>query len=104
MPRARCQYACGCGKLARNRDQRLHRHPAHAHAMGHTGRDRRIASVLPLPMDPAVPDAPLDTSEGDSVRPDARIVSRETIELAFLATIQLLPVKQTCGAHPSRHP
>lgn len=40
------------------------------------------------------PDGLLDTIGGDGERPDARVVSRETIELAFLATIQLLPPKQ----------
>jgi RNA polymerase sigma-70 factor, ECF subfamily len=40
------------------------------------------------------PDALLDTSGGNDDQPDARLVARETIELAFLATIQLLPAKQ----------
>jgi RNA polymerase sigma-70 factor (ECF subfamily) len=40
------------------------------------------------------PDGLLDTVGSEGERPDARVVSRETIELAFLATIQLLPPKQ----------
>jgi len=40
------------------------------------------------------PDALLDTTGGHNDQPDARLVARETIELAFLATIQLLPAKQ----------
>jgi RNA polymerase sigma-70 factor (ECF subfamily) len=40
------------------------------------------------------PDALLDVPGTDSARPDARIVSQQTIELAFLATIQCLPAKQ----------
>ncbi len=40
------------------------------------------------------PDALLDTTGGHTDQPDMRLVARETIELAFLATIQLLPAKQ----------
>jgi RNA polymerase sigma-70 factor (TIGR02960 family) len=40
------------------------------------------------------PDALLETIEGNDDQPDVRLVARETIELAFLATIQLLPAKQ----------
>ena len=40
------------------------------------------------------PDAVLDGVAPDDAQPDARVVSRESIELAFLATVQLLPVKQ----------
>lgn len=40
------------------------------------------------------PDALLGTTGGNDDQPDARLVARETIELAFLATIQLLPAKQ----------
>jgi RNA polymerase sigma-70 factor (ECF subfamily) len=41
------------------------------------------------------PDALLDApGASGGERPDARLIGRETIELAFLATIQLLPPKQ----------
>ena len=40
------------------------------------------------------PDTLLDAAGGDVAQPDSRMVRRETIELAFLATIQSLPAKQ----------
>jgi RNA polymerase sigma-70 factor (ECF subfamily) len=40
------------------------------------------------------PDTLLDAVEGRSTAADERVVLRDTIELAFLATIQLLPAKQ----------
>ena len=40
------------------------------------------------------PDELLDAAVSPDVQPDARLVSRDTIELAFLATIQSLPSKQ----------
>jgi RNA polymerase sigma-70 factor (ECF subfamily) len=38
--------------------------------------------------------APLETAAPGDEEPDAVVVARETIELAYLATIQLLPAKQ----------
>jgi RNA polymerase sigma-70 factor (ECF subfamily) len=40
------------------------------------------------------PDELLDMAGGGVGRPDAVLVARETIELAFLTTVQLLPAKQ----------
>jgi len=40
------------------------------------------------------PDAILDSVVPDEAQPDSRIVRRESIELAFLATVQVLPAKQ----------
>jgi RNA polymerase sigma-70 factor (ECF subfamily) len=40
------------------------------------------------------PDALLDAAVSEDMRPDARLVSRDTIELAFLAAVQSLPPKQ----------
>jgi RNA polymerase sigma-70 factor (ECF subfamily) len=47
-----------------------------------------------LPWMQPYPDAMLDSVVPDDAQPDARVVERESIELAFLATVQLLPVKQ----------
>jgi RNA polymerase sigma-70 factor, ECF subfamily len=57
------------------------------------------ASSLPSP-DPEVawlqpyPDRLLDEVAASDAEPDALVVAKETIELAFLATIQLLPPRQ----------
>jgi RNA polymerase sigma-70 factor (ECF subfamily) len=40
------------------------------------------------------PDSLLDSVLSVDAQPDTRIVSRDSIELAFLATVQVLPVKQ----------
>jgi RNA polymerase sigma-70 factor (ECF subfamily) len=40
------------------------------------------------------PDALLDAAMPEDAQPDARLVSRDTIELAFLAAVQSLPPKQ----------
>jgi RNA polymerase sigma-70 factor (TIGR02960 family) len=40
------------------------------------------------------PDCLLDEVESSEAQPDAVVVDRETIELTFLATLQLLPAKQ----------
>jgi RNA polymerase sigma-70 factor, ECF subfamily len=40
------------------------------------------------------PDCILDATSGEAPAPDARLVARESIELAFLVAIQCLPAKQ----------
>ena len=45
-------------------------------------------------MDPAVSDRLLDEIAPREEEPDAVVVGRETIELAYLAVIQLLPPRQ----------
>jgi RNA polymerase sigma-70 factor (ECF subfamily) len=56
--------------------------------------DSGIPQYAQFPWLQPYPDALLDGVAGSDNRPDARPVARETIELAFLATIQLLPAKQ----------
>ncbi len=58
---------------------------------------RRVKSVhtfAEVPWIQPYPDRLLDEVAPDHTRPDAVVVAKETIELAFLATIQLLPPKQ----------
>ena len=64
------------------------------HAARHIGGDRRLTWSFSFPWFQPYPDALLDVPGTDSARPDARLVSRQTIELAFLATIQCLPARQ----------
>ncbi len=52
------------------------------------------ASVATMPWLQPYPDALLDELAADQLGPEAVAVSRETISLAFLATIQLLPPRQ----------
>jgi RNA polymerase sigma-70 factor, ECF subfamily len=56
--------------------------------------DHNVPGYAQFPWIQPYPDALLDTAGRDDDRPDAHLVARETIELAFLATIQLLPAKQ----------
>ena len=65
-------------------------------------RSRRLASLeSPEPAEPNAvdwlqpyPDLLLDQIASSDPEPDARIIGRETIELAYLAAIQYLPPKQ----------
>jgi RNA polymerase sigma-70 factor (TIGR02960 family) len=60
-------------------------------------RGRRVpslASFRDVPWLQPYPDRLLDELEEPAEEPDAAIVSRETIELTFLAVIQLLPPRQ----------
>ncbi len=52
------------------------------------------ATVHPSPWLQPCPDAVLDVAAGEDEQPDARAIARETIELAYLAAIQMLPAKQ----------
>ena len=56
--------------------------------------DAGRARLAQIPRLQPYPDALLDTVATDDQQPDALVVARETIELAFLAVIQLLPAKQ----------
>ncbi|RCG29135.1 RNA polymerase subunit sigma-70 [Sphaerisporangium album] len=57
-------------------------------------RVRSITSFADIPWLQPYPDRLLDQIASDGDEPEATIVTRETIELAFLAVIQLLPPKQ----------
>ena len=63
--------------------------PAHAGAPAGTG-----PSVATMPWLQPYPDSLLDELAASQPGPEAVVVSRETISLAFLATIQLLPPRQ----------
>ena len=56
--------------------------------------DSKLPLYSQVPWIQPYPDALLDSTPAGDDHPDARLVARETIELAFLATIQLLPAKQ----------
>src|SRR5215469_1836493 len=51
-------------------------------------------SIVAMPWVQPYPDALLDEMAADQPGPEAMAVSRETISLAFLAAIQLLPPRQ----------
>ena len=70
----------------------IRRHPRAVPVPSGSGRWRPPYSELPWlqPYPDALLDAPASLDEG----PDAVVVTRETIALAFLASIQLLPPKQ----------
>ena len=73
-----------------DRHQRLPRR-----ARGATRRGcRRCASYAEVPWLQPYPDRLLDEVAPTEDEPDAVVVARETIELAFLAVIQLLPPRQ----------
>ncbi|MFF0573259.1 RNA polymerase subunit sigma-70 [Streptosporangium saharense] len=57
-------------------------------------RARSVTSFADLPWLQPYPDHLLDQVAPGEAEPDAVVVTRETIELAFLAVIQLLPPKQ----------
>ena len=57
-------------------------------------RAQTVASPADLPWLQPYPDRLLDEVAPSEEEPDAVVVSRETIELAFLALIQLLPARQ----------
>jgi RNA polymerase sigma-70 factor (TIGR02960 family) len=60
-------------------------------------RSRRVATVesyAELPWLQPYPDRLLDEIAPSEEQPDAAVVARETIELAYLAVIQLLPARQ----------
>jgi RNA polymerase sigma-70 factor (TIGR02960 family) len=60
-------------------------------------RSRRVATVesyAELPWLQPYPDRLLDEVAPSEEQPDAAVVARETIELAYLAVIQLLPARQ----------
>jgi RNA polymerase sigma-70 factor (ECF subfamily) len=57
-------------------------------------RVKSVQSFAEVPWIQPYPDRLLDEIAPDHTRPDAVVVAKETIELAFLATIQLLPPKQ----------
>jgi RNA polymerase sigma-70 factor, ECF subfamily len=63
--------------------------PASSSAPGGPG-----PSIAAMPWIQPYPDSLLDEMAGDQPGPEAQAVSRETISLAFLATIQLLPPRQ----------
>jgi RNA polymerase sigma-70 factor (TIGR02960 family) len=54
----------------------------------------RMASYAEVPWLQPYPDALLDQVATPDDEPDAMVVARETIELAYLAAIQLLPARQ----------
>ena len=68
----------------------LRRHPERVVPVGNTG------STAPseIPWLQPYPDRLLDRATQSEDQPDALVVARETIELAFLAVIQLLPANQ----------
>ncbi|MEW9531958.1 RNA polymerase subunit sigma-70 [Microbispora sp. NPDC049125] len=57
-------------------------------------RARSISSFADIPWLQPYPDRLLDQVAPSDAEPDAVVVGRETIELAFLAVIQMLPPKQ----------
>ncbi|MEV6979949.1 sigma-70 family RNA polymerase sigma factor [Sphaerisporangium sp. NPDC051017] len=57
-------------------------------------RVRSLTSFADVPWLQPYPDDLLNQIAADGDEPEAMVVSRETIELAFLAVIQLLPPKQ----------
>ncbi|MFC6079742.1 RNA polymerase subunit sigma-70 [Sphaerisporangium aureirubrum] len=57
-------------------------------------RARTVRSFADLPWLQPYPDLLLDQVPSGDAQPEAVVVTRETIELAFLAVIQLLPPKQ----------
>jgi RNA polymerase sigma-70 factor (ECF subfamily) len=57
-------------------------------------RVKSVHSFAEVPWIQPYPDRLLDEIAPDHTRPDAVVVAKETIELAFLATVQLLPPKQ----------
>ncbi|MFJ6197881.1 RNA polymerase subunit sigma-70 [Micromonospora sp. NPDC092111] len=60
-----------------------------------TARQPRAArSLAEVPWLQPYPDRLLDGVAPDEERPDAVVVTRETVELAFLAAMQLLPARQ----------
>ena len=63
-------------------------------ARGGAQREDTVPPYERVPWLQPYPDALLESVVSEEAQPDARLVSRDTIELAFLATIQTLPPKQ----------
>src|SRR5215471_10210721 len=59
-----------------------------------TGPASTVPSIAAMPWIQPYPDSLLDEVAADQPGPEAVAVSRETISLAFLAAIQLLPPRQ----------
>ncbi len=61
---------------------------------------RSVGSFAEVPWLEPFPDRLLDQASPDD-EPDAVVVARETIELAFLTTVQVLPAAPARGPHPA---
>jgi RNA polymerase sigma-70 factor (TIGR02960 family) len=63
-------------------------------ARGGAHREDTVPPYERVPWLQPYPDALLENVVSEEAQPDARLVSRDAIELAFLATVQTLPPKQ----------
>ena len=63
-------------------------------ARGSAEHDEGVPPYSRFPWMQPYPDVLLDEAASPDVTPDARLILRDTIELAFLATVQSLPPKQ----------
>ena len=61
-----------------------------------------LSSFRDLPWLEPYPDGLLDQAAPAAEEPDAALIGSETIELTFLAVVQLLPPATARGAHPAR--